>query len=52
VGGHVDLNLTAAGNGYGTGAVSPGDLVVRMNFIFDEIGATNMTNIKFNGMGQ
>ena len=52
VDGHVNLNLTAAGNGYGTGAVSPGDLVVRMNFVFDEVGATSMSKIKFNGMGQ
>jgi hypothetical protein len=52
VDGHVNLDLTAAGNGYGTGAVTPGDLVVRMNFVFDEVGATNMSNIKFNGMGQ
>jgi hypothetical protein len=50
--GHVNLDLSAAGNGYGTGGVSPEDLVVRMNFVFDEVGTTAMSNIKFNGMSQ
>ena len=49
---HVVLDLSAAGDGSGNGGVAPGDTVTAINFVFDETGATTLTNIKFNGMSQ
>src|SRR5216110_404648 len=49
---HVVLDLSAAGDGSGNGGVAPGDTVTSIDFVFDETGATTLTNIKFNGMGQ
>ena len=51
-GGHVTYNLTAAGDGYGNGGVSPADRIVEIDFVFDEIGTGTLSNIKFNGMSQ
>jgi hypothetical protein len=49
---HVTLDLSAAGDGSGNGGVAPTDTVTAIDFVFDESGATTLTNIKFNGMGQ
>jgi hypothetical protein len=49
---HVVLNLSASGDGSGNGGVSPGDTVTAIDFVFDETGASTLTNIKFNGMAQ
>jgi len=52
VDGHVTFDLSAAGDGYGNGGVSPTDTIVQINFVFDEIGSGTLSNIKFNGMSQ
>jgi hypothetical protein len=49
--GHVNVDLTAAGDGSNQGGVV-GKTVTAINFVFDETGATTITNIKFNGKGQ
>jgi len=49
---HITLDLSAAGDGSGNGGVSPTNTVTALNFVFDESGATTLTNIKFNGMSQ
>ena len=40
------------GDGSGNGGVAPDATVTALNFVFDESGATTLTNIKFNGMSQ
>jgi hypothetical protein len=49
---HVTLDLSAAGDGSGNGGVAPTDTVTAIDFVFDESGATTLTNIQFNGMSQ
>jgi hypothetical protein len=46
------LDLTAAGDGSGHRGVAPGDTITAINFVFDEAGATTLTNIMFNGMSR
>jgi hypothetical protein len=47
--GHVNVNFSAAGDGSGNGGVSATDTIRSIDFVFDEAGATAITDIAIQG---
>jgi hypothetical protein len=47
--GHVTIDFSAAGDGAGNGGVKPADTIKSIDFVQDEAGTTNISNITITG---